>query len=745
MREDSAWRLWVRSYATQLLLLILVVYLLITSGYNLLNPLFEAPDEHHHYFTAQYIAENGRLPIASISDKWLRQEAAQPPLYYLIGALLIAPIDTSDSREQIWFNPHANIGDPVALSNLNWVVHTSQETWPWAGYALAAHLLRGFSTLLGLGTLLSLYGSGRLLWSHQPENALLGTALAACLPQFNFLHGSITNDALIIMLSSATIWQLLRLWLTGISQGRLVWLGITVGLAALTKNAGVLLLIYAAAVLLLLWLRDHYQMGQASTDFRKLFTNLTLYFVPALLLVVWLWRRNSLLYGDFTAANQFIAFAGGDRAYSLWQVLGESGGLWPSLIAIFGWFNLRPPDWVYWVWNGLALIALAGVLKQIMKPRSKFLEGEQPQRLSLSQPWLVAAWVAVWFFCVYAGLAAFIMRTEAAQGRLLLPALLPLVLGLVYGLSRFRSRLIYIFLSLLALLTTLYCLFFVIVPAYALPPTINRLPPTAVSLNMAVGQDIELVGVDIETKTAVPGDTIWLTLYWQSNRVPTEDVRFVLELLGQNLEPVVQLDSYHGRGLYPAGLWSPGMIIADRFPVRLETTAVAPTLAAGYAGLAGEKERVFVGNVALKPAVWPEASEPTLVQLGDGIELTAVNLTTANAQPGETIQLDVQWHVLNAPQQTLTTLFHLGETGQPPLAVGDSQPLAGYYPTHLWQAAEVINDRYRLTIPVDLPDGRYPLWLGMYDSGNMTRLPMVAEGIRQPNDVYQVGWLKVQK
>ncbi|MBK9054908.1 MAG: hypothetical protein IPL78_29590 [Chloroflexi bacterium] len=37
--------------------LVLLGYLLITMGYGVVKPLFEAPDENWHYFTVQYIAD----------------------------------------------------------------------------------------------------------------------------------------------------------------------------------------------------------------------------------------------------------------------------------------------------------------------------------------------------------------------------------------------------------------------------------------------------------------------------------------------------------------------------------------------------------------------------------------------------------------------------------------------------------------------------------------------------------------
>ena len=183
------------------LLLILTLYLLLALGYGVINPLFEAPDEHWHYFTAQFIADNKRLPVVAPGDEydeWLSQEAAQPPLYYLLSALLIVPIDVADARAQVWLNPLAWIGNAEATVNVNRMVHTPAEAWPWHGLALAAHLLRGVSALLGLGTLLCVYGSGRLLWPERRDRALLAAALVAFWPQFGFLHGAISNDPLII-------------------------------------------------------------------------------------------------------------------------------------------------------------------------------------------------------------------------------------------------------------------------------------------------------------------------------------------------------------------------------------------------------------------------------------------------------------------------------------------------------------------------------------------------------------------
>ena len=296
---------------------VLAVYLIITIAYGLINPLFEAPDEHWHFFTAEYIATRQALPfVADDYDSWLSQEAAQPPLYYLVGAILIRPFDTSTARDEVWLNPYfpLGIGRADAPANKNNVVHT--ESWS-DGYAQAAHLLRLFSTLLGAGTLACIYACGLLIVpatdsrkgkADKPNRVpLLATAMVAVLPQFNFLHASITNDTLMVFLASLTLWQLLRLR-TLLSDGtpnshlpvaslldwRLLQLGITVGLAILTKTTGTALFAFTLGALGLFWFR-HWLNGALSTRFLRRF--LLYFLLPVLALAGWLWWRNWVLYG----------------------------------------------------------------------------------------------------------------------------------------------------------------------------------------------------------------------------------------------------------------------------------------------------------------------------------------------------------------------------------------------------------------------------------------------------------------
>jgi hypothetical protein len=90
-------------------------------------------------------------------------------------------------------------------------------------------------------------------------------------------------------------------------------------------------------------------------------------------------------------------------------------------------------------------------------------------------------------------------------------------------------------------------------------------------LNAAVGQDIRLLGYDLEPSQVRPGETIELTLYWEAEEEPTGDYTVFTHLLDPFEESRGQMDSQPQGGMYPTYLWDEGERIQDR-----HTLNVAP-------------------------------------------------------------------------------------------------------------------------------------------------------------------------
>src|SRR5690606_9520508 len=335
--------------------------------------------------------------------------------------------------------------------------------------------------------------------------------------------------AAITFFSAAGMWQLLRLTGDGRSPasghspqaadhsnarrlssvvGPYLLLGLTIGLAMLSKAAGLLLLVYSVGVLFIyIWRRGGSRWAARAVE------AVALVAVPALLVGGWLLWRNWSLYGDPTAANQFVLLAGGKRPYTLYQVWLDMDRVWFSLFALFGWMNLQPPNWVWAIWSLIAAAALLGGIAGVI---GGVLRRSRPRPGVFDVLLHPAVILLGWFALVALAWLQFMLRTPADQGRLFFPAIVSLALGAAYGLSRWPRPWTQLAAVALVLFTSVYSLAVVIPTAYARPPLVDALPADATPLDVVFSEGVELLAARVETPEARPGEWVWATLYWRA-------------------------------------------------------------------------------------------------------------------------------------------------------------------------------------------------------------------------------------
>jgi hypothetical protein len=116
--------------SNRLFTLILVGYLVLAVGFSVVNPIYESTDELHHFRYVRYIQEFHALPEQRADQP--RIQAHHPPLYYLIAALVTAPIP---SDQPALYEPVSN---PyygyryweINNDNKNRYLHGPDEQWP---------------------------------------------------------------------------------------------------------------------------------------------------------------------------------------------------------------------------------------------------------------------------------------------------------------------------------------------------------------------------------------------------------------------------------------------------------------------------------------------------------------------------------------------------------------------------------------------------------------------------------------
>lgn len=715
--------------------LILATFIILGLTYSLVTPIFEAPDEIYHYFFIKHLADGKGLPVQNPENTGLwEQEGSQPPLYYLIGALATFWIDTSEAEDLLWRNPQANIGTPLDPGNKNVIVHTQRESFPFQGTALAVHLIRLLSVLLGAGTVFLTYRLALEVFPDRKHLAVGAAAINAFIPQFLFISAAVNNDNLVTFLASLALLLLMRniqyqtpntKWISDI--GYWVLLGLILGLACLSKLNGLGLLILTAIVLIV----EAYRCRSP-----KPLVGGVIALAVALVVAGWWYVRNWTLYGDPTGLNMMLAVVGrGSPPSTLSELWGEFRGLRMSLWALFGWFSILVAPTAYTIVDIISLSALAGLAVW-------FVRHFPPRKRGGIGGGILILWLAI----VFLGLVRWTWTTPGSQGRLLFPAISAISILLILGLSQLVPRrhvkILVSVISLAMFVFAAFCPFLYIGPAYARPPILSpdEVPPGMLQLNADLEGKIQLLGYQLDREKVIPGEILGITFYWQGLVEMKENYYLFIHLLGRRGQLVGNEDTYHGWGSYPTGLWKPGEIIRDTYRLPISQDALAPSLIRVDVGLydpstgqaltlfnqAGQPigSSVVIGQLKMVPRERREVAidNQLYANLENKVALIGYNVDKADLRSGEEIRLTLFWRAEGEMVTDYTVFTHLIDEEGNIWGQMDSQPLEGDYPTSFWDIGEVIENEYILAINEDAPAGLYRLEVGMYELATRQRL-----------------------
>jgi hypothetical protein len=766
---------WVTSRASRFVgFSVLILYLLLAVAYGLLAPPFESPDEVGHFFTIKYIADHGRLPLPekALSEQYLYgQEGTQPPLYYLGGALFLrlSRVYTEDVWGYLHVNPHTTCGSPHLTGNKGFLAHDPvREAFPWQDSLLALHLLRLYSTALGLATVIGVYATGRLCFPDRPIVAPLAAALTALNPQFLFVSAGVNNDNLIVPLCVWSLYLMLRAIHRGLTPATSALTGLLIGLAALTKMAGLLLLPLASLTVLLSTLIDHLRAPEKQalstlhspfSILHSLFSTLRAQFssivshsacilLPTLAVAGWWYARNALLYADPTLIEHHLVIVSRRDPTPLPLILHEVPSIFYSYWGRFS-CDLTPGGWYYTLWGLVTLAGLGGLI-------AGWREFTLRRRAAL---FLLAGW----FLLVFAGWFRWNLIASGVQGRLIFPATVSVSVLVGGGLAAWVKHRAWAgpVLVLACVALALWVLLGLIRPAYAPPPRYPDVQGLEIPNRMdgVFGDRIALLGYDVRPADLEPGQggksSLEVTLYLSALRPLTDTYSMGLWLVSAmpgDTTRLAGLDTWPGDGNYPTLVWQPGEIIVDTY--RLKIPDDVPRAQAwmvqlniyrmgeGWFPFALSGERV--GDRAILEWVRVGASEPPQVPPEARLERSPV-FGTAIALQGARINLEEQglqvllwWEALAPLEGDYTVFVHLVDEGERQVSTGDGPPLEGGFPTRLWRPGDSVADGHVIPLPPDLPPGVYAVRVGWYDLKTGVRLPAMREGQRLPQDAVTV-------
>jgi hypothetical protein len=243
---------------------------------------------------------------------------------------------------------------------------------------------------------------------------------------------------------------------------------------------------------------------------------------------------------------------------------------------------------------------------------------------------------------------------------------------------------------------------------------------------------VQLIGLHIPADRVKAGDSLAVLLYWRILRTPATplDVHFEHVAEDGTRTPLGTYADLPIAQLVPGAAW------------RKPYAVTAPPTATGGTGtlqvsLLDEGGSRHAGPVALgaltieaptRTFTAPAIESPLAARFGEGIHLLGYR-APAVARPGEVLPVTLYWQSVALVAERYTVFIHLLNQQGQIAAQSDSQPVQGTRPTTGWLPQEVIVDEYALSLPVQLPPGRYRLTAGLYDPQTGARLDVtLADG-----------------
>jgi hypothetical protein len=781
-------------------MLICLLFVGMAWAYGLVLPAFENLDEIEHFSAIRYVADTGKLPIhdPDIQERYhYRQEASQPPLYYILmgGLTRLLRLDTSDTNRYLVFNPFVACGPSDNPYNKHILYHNpsleafslgSLSAQPWNKTLLALHILRVVGPLLQVITVIGVYAIARLTLPRHPAVALLAAGLTAFNPQFLIVASGVNNDNLVTPLATTGLYLALLIREHGLSPGRALGLGLFAGLAGLSKLSGLLLLPFVGFVLLEQAWRsrgashaphslDHsgsngsnnLKHARGNAQIVKILSyGLVIGVVAAAVCGWWFWR-NWRLYEDPTALEPMLKLVG-RRASSILP-LNESDlvfrSFWGQISCAF--FS----DQFYLFFGTVSAIGLVGILVGAA--------ADWRRRTSDRKVWINLLWLILWFLMIFVAWLRWDLLTPAPGGRLLFPAIASTSIFLAYGWLRLIPQnwrtpgavIGIVILAGAALATLQWELrpFFApprifanedeLVIPYPLEAVFHADSPTD-------STSISLMGYDARIQNNEP--YLDVTLYWKTPTPISQDYALAIQLTSPipgNDTLRLNYNTWPGRGNYPTQAWTPERVIADRYQLRLPASN-APTqawqlLVALYNTDSGDRLAAHLDGQAVgkglvlttlrvpgRSADCPEQtnlreavffSEPAPGESNEVIALTTATVEQEPGPGGTEIQVSLCWEGLSVTSRDYTVFVHLLDEDGSLVATGDGPPMQGAFPTGLWQPGDKVHDVHVVPLnDVDLTKGQYQIGVGLYDLDSGERLPAVQAGQSLTNNTVMI-------
>ncbi len=247
-------------------------------------------------------------------------------------------------------------------------------------------------------------------------------------------------------------------------------------------------------------------------------------------------------------------------------------------------------------------------------------------------------------------------------------------------------------------------------------------PATVVSRPVSAG--VVLIGHSLPAQLDLHvGDNFSLDTYWHATQTPQGDAQACFDLLSATQRVALTCEA-PVPGL-PTSQWRAGDVWHSTQAMR-----IPPALSGGAYSLTLKTDDVagiFISRLNISA---PERTYalPTGVlsqtnHFANGISLAAYIPQSGSVHAGQVLTVSLYWRTDQEINARLKVFVHLLDAQDNRVAGNDQTP-GDVRPTTDWVPGEYISDVHAFALPGDLPAGDYRLLVGLYDEGNLKRVPL---------------------
>jgi len=260
-----------------------------------------------------------------------------------------------------------------------------------------------------------------------------------------------------------------------------------------------------------------------------------------------------------------------------------------------------------------------------------------------------------------------------------------------------------------------------------------------------VYDDLTLVAYDISADTLRSSETLQVTLYLEANRNLRTIYSMSVHLYTRpDAASLTQDDMELGNFVYPTSAWVPTLPVQNTFSLTIpddvmpqtsyqlvailwqdtptNRIAVASTILTTF----GDGTTLVLDSVAIPAENVPDAPTTTAYYFANGITLEGYTLAETGTT-GDSLQIDFWWTTSQAIETSLVQFLHWFEVGGDGFYTFDRVPFDRRFPTEDWVPNLRLYDVWQLTLPDEMPAGRYRLQTGWYRASDIVRVPATTE------------------